>query len=644
MEKRKNNKNKHNILRLLSYIKRFYYLFVPALILVLIVSIATVVPIQIVKELSDLLSSKTTQNSNSNDVPLSITDEEANENIEQNNNKDINILENIENFISYKKFIGYFTDVSDDFNYFMALIIIGVIIGLIKFISYYFSSFFIDYMGRKMIFEVKKDLFNTIVHLPMEYFEKGRLGKVLAIINSDIIIIQDFAGQIMMTFVKELFTIMLIVLFMFIINPIMTLSLIIIGPVAVIVMNVIGKLIRKIEKRIREKFSDITNILVEVLNNILVVKSFAMEKKEKVNFIAENKKYLSQEKKFISIRCVNTPFLEFIGLLVILGIFAIGGYQILIGGMALGDLIIFATALALISAPIQNVSKGFIYVKQASASTERIFTLMDERKETLHETNKPDLPSIEGSIKLDNVSFSYGNKEEDVLKNINIEIEAKKTIALVGLSGGGKSTFVKLIPRLINPRSGKVFIDNHNILEYNLKSLREQISIVTQDILLFHGSIANNIRYGKQDATDEEVFEASKIANAYDFIMNNLPEKFNTQIGEKGIKLSGGQKQRIALARALVRKPRILILDEATSSLDTESENAIKEAFQKIQHQQTTIVIAHRLSTVINSDRIYVIDKGEIIEAGTHNELIKTSGIYKRLYELQFSVPEKDKE
>jgi subfamily B ATP-binding cassette protein MsbA len=365
-----------------------------------------------------------------------------------------------------------------------------------------------------------------------------------------------------------------------------------------------------------------------------------MEERERKEFIRESSDFLSKEKKFVRIKAVNTPFLELIGFMAVLGVLAIGGYQILTGGLVLGDLVTFATSLALISAPIQNVSKGFLYIKQASASADRIFSLMDEEKETVNEKDKPDMPFIKGDIRFENVYFSYSGKDKDnVLNGIKISIKEKETLAVVGLSGGGKTTLVKLIPRLIKPTSGGIKIDNNDIAKHNLKSLREQISMVTQDIMLFHGTIAENIRYGKPHADDDEIIEASKIANAYDFIME-LPERFSTQIGEKGMRLSGGQKQRISLARALVRKPQILILDEATSSLDTESERAIQSAFMKINHKQTTIVIAHRLSTIINSDRIIVIEDGRITESGTHKQLIQNEGTYKRLYDLQFKMPD----
>jgi len=602
-----NNKKTKSIFRLLLYIKPFSYILIPAIILALIVSIMNVAPVVIIDQLSSLLGSHT-QNS---------------ENLENKTREN--------DVIDLRKYLNSFVDISDDLKYFIAIIIIGIIVGIVKFLSVYISSFLLDYLGRKVVFQVKRDIFENVIHLPLSYFEKDRSGKILSIINNDVLVIQDFSGQVIMTFLKEVMSILLIISYMFILNPVLMIALVVIGPFAVTTTLIVGKLIRKKEKGIREKLSDITNIIFETLNNILVVKSYAMEEKEINNFTKESKDYLSQEKRLILAKTINSPFLELIGFLAVIGILAVGGYQIFIGGLVLADLVTFAASLALISSPIQNVSRGFVYLKQASASTERIFEMIDKEREETNNEIKPELIISKGSIKIENVNFSYNENSENTLININLTIKEKQTIALTGISGSGKSTLIKLIPALIKPQSGKVFIDEMNIDDYSLKSIRKQISIVTQDILLFHGTVFDSIAYGKTDATLDEVIEASKIANAYEFIVK-LPNKFDTQIGEKGVKLSGGQRQRIALARALIRKPKILILDEATSSLDSESEKAIQEAFQKINHNQTTIIIAHRLSTIINADTIYIIDKGTIVESGTHEELIKKNGIYRKLY------------
>ncbi len=614
-------KKAKSVLRVFSYIKHFYYLFIPAIILVTIVSVMNVMPVAIIDQLTSLLDGE--------QATTEIDTEEQ--------PKDP--LNQLRQSMDIRGCVDQFVNVDEDITYFIVIIVVGVIVAITKFIAFYLSTFFVDYMGRKIVFQIRKDLFSTVIYLPLKYFERSRIGRIISITNNDVLIVQDFAGQLIMTFIKELFTIIFIVGYMLLINPVLTLVLFVIGPLAVLLTGLIGRSIRRVEKTIREKFSDITNLLVEILNNIPVVKSYAMEGRERKEFIRESRDFLSKEKKFIRTKAVNTPFLELIGFMAVLGVLAIGGYQILTGGLVLGDLVTFATSLALISAPIQNVSKGFLYIKQASASADRIFSLMDEEVETNDDRDKPDMHHIQGDISFEDVCFSYSGKAEDnVLNGINLSIKEKETLAIVGLSGGGKTTLVKLIPILIKPTAGRLLIDGKDTSIYNLKSIRKQISMVTQDIMLFHGSIADNILYGKPNATKDDIIEASKIANAYDFIMS-LPDRFSTQIGEKGVRLSGGQKQRIALARALIRKPHILILDEATSSLDTESERAIQSAFMKINHQQTTIVIAHRLSTIINSDRIIVVEEGRITEEGSHKQLLEKGGTYKRLYDLQFKMP-----
>lgn len=612
--------NKKNpILRLIEYIKKQYKLFIPAVILVFITAVLSVAPVAIIDMITRILdkSAQTTVNTGSQSITGGVG---------------IDIYELIKNLFN----------ISTDMEFFTVLIILGFSVGILKFLSFYLSSFLVDYTGRRIIFNIRNDIHDTILKLPIRFFESERLGKIVSIINNDVIIIQDFAGQIIMTFIKELFSVIFILIYMIFINPVLTLSLFIIGPVALLMIGIIGRVINRVEKDIRKKFSDISSIIFETLNNIPAVKVYATEELEHNRFIKEGRRYLKKEKKFLSVKTINTPFLETAGFFAILGILAVGGYQILNGGLVLGELVTFSASLALLSAPINNVSKGFIYIRQAQASAERIFNLIDEEKETDNTSNLPNIEDIKGDVVFNKVSFAYdkdlyekGDDSLYTLRNIDFKAPKNSMVAIAGTSGSGKTTIVKLIPLLMRSYLGDILIDGKDIRKYNLKSIRKQISFVTQDIYMFHGTIADNIRYGDDSVSDTDIINASKTANAYDFIIK-LPKGFDTQVGEKGVMLSGGQKQRIALARAIVKKPRILILDEATSSLDAESEKAIQDAFKHIAHKQTTIVIAHRLSTIINSDIIYLMDKGMISDSGTHKELLSRNALYKRLYELQF--------
>jgi len=388
---------------------------------------------------------------------------------------------------------------------------------------------------------------------------------------------------------------------------------------------------KKITLKIQSKIADVTATLQEVISGIHIVKVFAMEPYEQKKFNDVNKRYFNSFLKGVKITAASTPLVHLFSTGGMIAVVWFGAYQVLMETLSVEDLIAFALYLAAMSAPIKRLTHVNLVVQQAIAASQRIFEVIDTQIKTAEQPQAKELPPVAGKVEFENVSFSYD--DELVLDGINLEVNPGEVLAIVGPSGNGKTTIINLIPRLYDANSGRVLVDGYDVKSVKIQSLRQQIGVVPQEIILFSGSVKENIAYGKIDASFDEVVEAAKAANAHEFIIN-LPDGYDTQIGEHGVKLSGGQRQRIAIARAIIRKPKILILDEATSALDSESEMLIQASLSEIMKHQTTIVIAHRLSTVINANKIAVLDKGKIVELGTHHELLKQGGLYSKLYDV----------
>ncbi len=526
--------------------------------------------------------------------------------------------------------VGY-----DQAAYFFLLFGVGFFIALYRLGTAFGAEFFMVYLGRKIIYQIRNHLFTNMVYYPMTYFNKQRIGNITSIINNDVVVLENFYQTGVLSAIRDPLKIIGFMTYMFYLSPMLTLIVVILAPVLAGLIYLIGENIKKVEKKIREKLADINAILHEVLLNIPLIKLYANEKRESKKFLSENARYIRHERNFYMIRSTASPLAEFFGYIGSLIVLGIGGYQILWGEtfFTFSDLLGFAGSLFFISGPLQNLSKSVILIKQSGVSARRIFNLMDEKKETFVDKQKPPMGPIQASVQFNQVWFSY-EPDTWIFKDLNLEIPAGQSVALVGMSGGGKSTLVSLIPGLYQPQRGSIKIDGKDIWNHDIFSLRQQISFVTQDNYLFHGTLRENITYGRPNATEKEIMEAIRISCAHDFIVA-LPDKLDTFIGERGVKLSGGQQQRIALARAIIRKPGLLILDEATSSLDNESERQIQRAMTRIMQYQTTLIIAHRLSTIVNVDRILVLDQGMIVEDGDHESLLKQKGAYYKLYTLQ---------
>jgi subfamily B ATP-binding cassette protein MsbA len=546
------------------------------------------------------------------------------------------------------------------------ILIVALVIAVIQAVSQYIHSFIMNYIGQRVLFIIRNQIFEHLTHLSIKFHKDSRCGELISRTINDVNILQNLITTGAITLIKSPFILIGGICIIFCIHWKLALLTTIVAPLIAVAIVQIGKRIRQITHQIQEKMADVTNILQETISGISIVKLFCAEEIELKRFRGENEGYFYLYLKGIKLMVLSGQFVWLIGIAGMLLVVWYGGYEVAHGRLTTGALMSFVAYLLTISRPIQDFSQANILVQQAVAASQRIFELLDTKLTVEEAVNAFEMPDFEGTksvgqasrlssvkgteleeeqrqkaetknlkVNIEFVDVSFIYEDKPVLHGINIMIAPGEVLALVGPSGGGKTTLVNLIPRLYDPASGVIRIDEVDIRDVTLRSLRKQIGIVPQHTFLFSGSIAENIAYGMPDATMEEIIESAMNANAHDFI-TRLPSGYNTPIGEHGVRLSGGERQRIAIARALLKKPRILILDEATASLDAESENLIQSALFRIMHHQTTIIIAHRLSTIVHADRIITISQGGIAEIGTHDELLSSDGLYKRLYEIQF--------
>jgi len=405
-------------------------------------------------------------------------------------------------------------------------------------------------------------------------------------------------------------------------------------PVVLFFMNFFGKKIRSSGGMIQESTADITSVLQEAVSSARVVKSFVREQYEIDRFEKENKENLGANLKNARYMATLTPTIEFVAALGVTLILWYGGHNVINGDTTAGSLVAFLAYAVNISNPIKRITRTTGNIQKALAAAQRVFGILDLKEEVKDLPEAKTLPSVLGTVSFEHVSFSY-NEGDQIIHDLSFEVKPGQVVGLVGPSGAGKSTIASLLPRFYNCDEGVIRIDGTDIKQVTLDSLRAQVGIVPQETILFNGTVYDNILYGRLDATKEEIEAAAKAANAHDFIME-LPQGYETMLGDRGVNISGGQRQRIAIARAILKNPRILILDEATSALDTESEHLVQEALNRLMVGRTSLVIAHRLSTIKNADRILVLEKGKLVEDGTHEELMNKNGLYAHLYQIQY--------
>lgn len=526
----------------------------------------------------------------------------------------------------------------------MALVIGGIFIStILKVVTGYFASISSNYVTETIKRDIKIDVYSHLQKLPMSYFKRNKLGDVMARLSGDSATLGRI-GFIIFDMFKEFLTVVALTFRMFQVDYILALIALIVMP---LIISTVKKYTKKIRKsgRIRQDTSGaVTAFIQETLSGIFVIKAFnnsddMIEKYKVISMDEFEKSYKSTK-----IKAKVSPINEVITTVMVLLVAAYGGYQIIVlKSMTAGDLISFVTALGLMSQPLKRLISKNNDLQEALPSADRVIEILDVPLEQDYYGEEKELTTEIKDIKFENLSFHYDDSPELILKNINLDVKAGEVIALVGKSGSGKTTLVNLIPRFYEVTDGAIKVNGIDVKNISLKKYRDYIGIVPQESFLFSGSISENIAFGKNGVTEDEIINAAKMANAYEFIME-LPNKFETEVGERGVLLSGGQKQRIAIARALIQNPEIMILDEATSALDTESERLVQDALDKLMVNRTTFVIAHRLSTIINADKIVVMENGEIKEIGTHQELLEFKGLYKHFYEIQFGKKEKTKE
>ncbi|OGH98660.1 MAG: hypothetical protein A2X42_00955 [Candidatus Margulisbacteria bacterium GWF2_38_17] len=522
------------------------------------------------------------------------------------------------------------------FALFSVYVVYAIILRLSGIVCKFFQTYIMSYVSQRIIIDMRMDMYQHLHRLSMDFFKKWKLGDILSRIFGDIDQVQSTILSNFTSVFPELIKLIGVLGYITFLNWQLTLGTLIIVPFLMYIIDWFGNKLKLISGKIQKKNADIFSVIQEALSAIFIVQSFTMEGHEIKKFSKQNEKSFKISMKGLRIDALRSPVIELLQFAAISLVIWFGGYQIYIGKMSGPELASFFIGVLLLIDPILALSRVYTQTQRSMASARRVFTLIDIEP-SIKEISKPIIfDSINGEVRFENINFYYEKSEGNVLRNIDITVTPGEIVALVGASGSGKTTFANLIPRFYDPTDGRMLVDGINIKDCQIFSLRNQIAIVPQDAMLFSGTIKDNISYGKLDATMEEIIEAAKKANAYEFIVK-LKNGFYTRVGERGARLSGGQKQRISIARAILRNPKILILDEATSALDTESERLVQDALYKLMEGRTSFVIAHRLSTIVNADRIFVFDNGSIVEIGTHEELMKIDeGNYRKLYNLQF--------
>ena len=509
-----------------------------------------------------------------------------------------------------------------------------IAIFVVRGLFWYGQNYLMSYVGQSVIIDIRAAVFKKLQRLSVSFYDKNKTGTIMSYVTNDVNALQSAMVENTIEMITEGFILIGSVVAMIYLDWRLTLFTVCTFPVVLWFMEFFGKKIRKTGGRIQECTADITSVLQESVASARVIKSFVREDYEVDRFDVENRANFRANMKNAQLMATLTPVVELVAAIGVTMIIWYGGNNVINGTITAGSLVAFLTYAVNISNPIKRLTRVIGNIKKALAAAPRVFMIIDMPEEIAESRDAKQLPEVSGKVEFQNVSFAYDDKG-NVITDLSFSVKPGEVIAIVGPSGAGKSTIANLLPRFYDVNKGDIKIDGHSVREVTLDSLREQVGIVPQETMLFNGSVYNNILYGRLDATKEEIEAAAKAANAHDFIMQ-LTDGYETKLGDRGVNLSGGQRQRIAIARAILKNPRILILDEATSALDTESERVVQEALDRLMVGRTSFVIAHRLSTVKNADKILVLEKGNLVESGTHDELLALDGLYAHLYKIQY--------
>lgn len=513
-----------------------------------------------------------------------------------------------------------------------------VVIFVIRGIAFYGQSYLMSYVGQRVIIDIRRAVFTKLQRLSISFYDKNKTGTIMSYVTNDVSALQGALVDNVVEMITE--SVILIASIVMMIYLDWKLFLVTFGtfPFVLGFIDIFGKRIRKSGSRIQEAAADITSVLQETVSSARVIKSFVRENYEVARFDKENMNNFRANMKNAQLMATLTPTIEFVAAIGVTIILWYGGNSVINGEITAGSLVAFLTYAVNISNPIKRLSRVIGNIQKALAAAQRVFDVLDLPETVKNAADAKQLPPAKGEVSFKNVSFSY-NPGEQVIANVSFDVKPGEMIAFVGPSGAGKSTVASLLPRFYDVDSGSITIDGKDLRGVTLDSLREQVGIVPQETVLFNGTVYDNILYGRLDATKEEVEAAAMAANAHNFIME-LPQGYETKLGDRGVNISGGQRQRISIARAILKNPQILILDEATSALDTESERVVQEALDRLMVGRTSFVIAHRLSTIKNADKIMVLEKGQLVEQGTHDELMAINGLYAHLYQIQYRSKE----
>jgi subfamily B ATP-binding cassette protein MsbA len=513
-----------------------------------------------------------------------------------------------------------------------------VVVFIIRGLFFYGQSYLMSWVGQRVVIDIRGAIFRKLQRLSMSFYDKNKTGTIMSYVTNDVAALQVAMVDKAVELVTEGLVLVGSIAAMLWLDWKLTLFTFCTFPIVLWFMDFFGKKIRRNGGRIQECTAELTSVLQEVVSSARVVKSFVREDYEIKRFDAQNMTNFYANMKNIKLNALLTPTVELVAAIGVTVVMWYGGMSVINGAITAGSLVAFLVYAVNIANPIKRLTKVVASIQQALAAGERVFGILDLEENIKELPSAKLLPPVQGYVEFRHVDFAY-NKDEQVIEDLSFKVNRGQIVAIVGPSGAGKSTIASLLPRFYDVTNGSIVIDGMDIRNVTLNSLREQVGIVPQETLLFNGSVYDNILYGRLDATKEEVEAAAKAANAHDFIMG-LPEGYDTMLGDRGVNISGGQRQRISIARAILKNPQILILDEATSALDTESERIVQEALDRLMVGRTSFVIAHRLSTIKNADRILVMEKGRLVEDGSHEELMAQEGLYAHLYRIQYRSKE----